>query len=54
MLSLILLKPHAKPEFPLALSNGNYLSPLELKEVKEMEQKQMVERGWVMGRRNRK
>lgn len=41
-------------EFPLALSNGNYLSSLELKEVREMEQKQMVEREWVMGRRNRK
>lgn len=41
-------------EFPLALSNGNYLSLLQLKEVREMEQKQMVEREWVMGRRNRK
>lgn len=41
-------------EFPFALSNGNYLSLLELKEVREMEQKQMIEREWVMGRRNRK
>lgn len=34
-------------EFPLSLSSGNYLSLLELKEVREMDLKQMVERsGW--------